>query len=682
MRTVAPTTLHRRQIKRGNPNEKERAETRLVSRLKMSHLDDLPKREGNRRIQEQSESAFQMGISECGEFVVQSECRHDYGTDYFIEAGAAGSMTNVTVHVQLKGTARSKNSDGSVSLSINRKNLNYLAMQPGSIFVCYHTPSRRLLVRRVDDVFREYEHSCSRWTNQKTVTVKFKDEFDQGIQRTLKEFVFACAKAARDHRLHFATHPPENISSFLEEGAIDLPVPADQAQAERILVGLYDGGRDRTISRSFDKFRAILGTSNGKFMLAYMAEINLGINGRECNKSRIADGIEMIRKTVNDGLFSPGSLLYCVGNGWLALDDYEKARDAYNSALFLLDHINASDVAAQCYKNLGSAMEKLNKPEKACALYTQALELDPTLPEAHFALALWHIRNSTNLDRSLKHLDAIVWSANSAGTSPSVQGWRAEILFKQGKIDEAFRDIRTLMGDGDKLVWVWPWCIRLVAMYGRSAFDSAQASIQFWDAYLRIFPDDLFAQRERLLCVWFVHANGGQTECDYGGFIQAVADIVTSGVPNPAFLWDRAGHWAQDEEDWVEAEKCYRKAYELSPAEYGYCLGTALNFLGQYAEALPMLLLQAEKHQPDAMSWFQVAIAREGTGDVDGCITAYKRALQLDEDYDLAWFNLGSVYWNSQNPQAAISTWKKALRRFPTHQLSSKLQKDFPNLGT
>ena len=102
--------------------------------------------------------------------------------------------------------------------------------------------------------------------------------------------------------------------------------------------------------------------------------------------------------------------------------------------------------------------------------------------------------------------------------------------------------------------------------------------------------------------------------------------------------------------------------------------------LGRFEEALPILLPQAKEHQPDAMSWFQVAVARKGTGDIAGCINAYKRALQLDQKYDLAWFNLGGVYWNSQNKADAIATWQEAIRRFPTHRLSSKLQRDFPIL--
>ena len=648
----------------------------------MSQLDDLPKRDGNHRIEEQSRTAFRAAVSECGEFLVQSEDELDYGTDFQIEVDDAGAMTNVRVHVQLKGTGREINADGSISLSIERTNLNYLLMQPHSIFVCCHEPSKRLLVRRADDVFRQYEHSGKPWDDQETITVRFKDHFDRDFQRALKNHVIASAKSARDHRLDFTVHPSENLSAFPEQRVIDLPVPADRKQAEEILTELYDRGHDRTISQSFDKFRAILGPSNRKFMLAYMAEINLGVNGKECDKSRIADGIKVLRNAVNDGELTQGSLLYCVGNGWFAIGEYEKARDTHNSALVLLEQDKATDLAAQCCKNLGAAMAKLNKPDEAHAFYTRALELKPNLAEAHFALALWYNLKNRDLDRALKHLDAIVWPANSAGTLPSVLGWRAEIFFKQGRIKEAFRDIHSLLSDGDTLAWVWPWCARLVATYGRTSLDAIQSTFQFWDAYLRRFDDHVLAQRERLLCIWRMQANGGQTVCDYDGFKQAVADVVAGGVPDPAFLWDRTGHWAQDDKNWSEAEECYRKAFELSPVEYGYCLGTALNFLGKHAEALPILLPQAEEHQPDAMSWFQVAVAREGTGDVEGCINAYERTLQLDENYDLAWFNLGGIYCNSQNKAEALTIWQEAIRRFPTHPLSLKLQRDFPVLLT
>ncbi len=644
----------------------------------MSHLDDLPKRDSAHRMEDRSKVAFRAAVSAAEEFVIQSdEC--DYGTDFVIEAVDAGKMTNVRVHVQLKATNRDANTDGSISVSVTRTNINYLLVQPGSIFVCYHAPTEQLLVCRVDDVVRQYEHGGKDPYDQQSLTVRFRETFDEDFQQSLKEFVVAAARGERDRRLNLATKPPETLSIVQEEGAIDLPVPADPKQAGMVLVELYDAGHDRAISQSFDKFRAVLGSSDETFLLAYMAEINLGVNGMECDETRIREGIDALSNAVDGNRLSRGSTLYCVGNGWAALKEYEKARDAYSAALSLLSE--SPRVAAQCYKNLGTTMEELNDLDAARALYERALELDPNLAEAHFALGLWHYRHTdADLDLALEHFDEIVWRKGSAVTSPPVQGWRAEILFKQQRLEEAFRELRTLLHAEPRPPWIRPWCARLVATYGRSSVGAARFAASFWGAYVKEFADDLPAKKEMLRCIYDLLESGENTGWNYERFRQTVEIMAADGDPDAAFLWDRVGHWAQAAGDWAEAEKCYRRAFELSPNRYGYCLGTALNFLRRFDDAIDVLLPQALEHQPDAKSWFQVAVAYEGIGNVQGCIDAYKQALALDEDYDLAWFNLGGVHWDSGNETAAVSTWREAIRRFPTHPLAVKLRKDLPQL--
>ena len=174
--------------------------------------------------------------------------------------------------------------------------------------------------------------------------------------------------------------------------------------------------------------------------------------------------------------------------------------------------------------------------------------------------------------------------------------------------------------------------------------------------------------------------SGESTDVDFKGFLAAAKSLIKLGDPDPAFLWDRVGHWAQYEDDWPEAEKAYRKAYELEPDQYGYCLGTALNSRKKYAEALPILLKEAEQLQSDAMSWFQVAISREGTGDIDGCISAYEKALKLDPDYALAWYNLGGIHWNRGDIQKAVSVWSVAAARFPVGPEADQLREILPDL--
>lgn len=644
----------------------------------MSHFDDLPRRHLSHRVEDRSKTAFCAAISECDDFIIQSDER-DYGTDFVIEAVDAGKPTNVRVHVQVKGTNCNARANGSVGMSVARSNVNYLLMQPGSIFICHHAPTKRLLVRRADEIVREYQGRGDDWGHQQTVTVTFEEVFDRGFQRSLKEYVVACARGERDRRLNLAIRPPSTLSIVREEGAIDLPVPANPTQARRVLTELYKSGQDRTISLSFDKFRAILGTSDQAFLQAYMAEINLGINGLEFDDIRVREGIDAFGSAMDEGQQSQGVMLYAIGNAWLALREYRKARDAYNSALCLLDEL--SRVAAQCCKNLGATLARLQQHDAARSLYERALDIDGDLGEAHFALALWHHQNKAgDPARALEHLDAIIWSRDSAGTQSAVQGWRAAILFEQRRTAEAIREVRALLAAAQRLEWVWPWCARLVAMHGRSSTEAARFGMSFWRMYLREFVDDGRAREQMLLCVYFLYDSGESTGWDYDRFKHEVETTIREGDADAAFLWDRVGHWAQSAGDWLEAERCYRRAFEISPNSYGYCLGTALNFLQKYEEAVTILLPQATRHQPDAMSWFQLAIARKGTGDIRGCVDAYERALALDDDYDLAWFNLGGVYWNSGDVAAAASTWKEAIRRFPAHALSARLRRDLPHL--
>lgn len=120
----------------------------------MSSFDYLPKRDHNHTLEDQAESAFQALISQSPNFVCQRSDRKDYGTDFQIEVIVAGQATNVRLHVQLKGTERTLNADGSLSISVDRTNLNYLIAQPYSFYVAYHAPTKSLRVSFVEAVLR------------------------------------------------------------------------------------------------------------------------------------------------------------------------------------------------------------------------------------------------------------------------------------------------------------------------------------------------------------------------------------------------------------------------------------------------------------------------------------------------------------------------------------------------
>jgi len=300
--------------------------------------------------------------------------------------------------------------------------------------------------------------------------------------------------------------------------------------------------------------------------------------------------------------------------------------------------------------------------------------------EAHMALAMAE-RDAGNLESSLEHFDQVIWSVDDALPTLAARGHRLEVYFRLGMTDKAFDDIAVLMPHAPRHLWILPWCARLVFSYARTSDASIGKAIRFWESYLRVAPKDSNAQEERIKCLAYAKMHGQPVLINFAQYeAQVAACIVEDSSVDAAHLWDRVGHWAQIDGDWETAERYYRKAYDLEPDRYGYCLGTALNFLKRFVESLPILLEQATKHQPDALSWFQVAIAREGTRDIEGCKVAYRRALELDPDYAAAMFNLGGILWNSGDKHGAIAVWSKALGQFPNDPLAERLRREFSPL--
>jgi tetratricopeptide (TPR) repeat protein len=642
----------------------------------MGSINDFPERDDTHDTGFAAELAFESAIDASPFFLVQRKDRHDYGTDFQVEARDGRMMTNFRLHVQLKGTTSLPNSDGSVSVTVDRRNLNYLLAQPDALYVCFHTPSMRLFVREATDVFREYEHRSPEWRDQDELTVRFRDLFDHHYQRRIHEHLLADGKSVRDRRLEWTVTPPDRVPNMVESYVPLVEVPTDPARASRILEQLYNSGHDAAISKSFDRFAAVLAANPASMLYAHMSEINLGINGQPCNEERIRSGIQLMQRQLDDRIVEPGTSLYCQGNGWLALREFEKAREAYAAAFVLLDRPELAGCAAQCSKNMGNVMEQLGKPEIAVALYERALEIDPDLGEAHFALAQFY-RRQKKTDLALRHLDAIFPHNNSSITRSSIQGWRVGLLIESGDIDGAFREIQSLTVPPVLEKWIWPYCAGQVAGIGRNSPRAARSAIAFWRSYLRSSPNHLAAEWQLLMCHWFLHQEGISVDMNFEKFKAAVMKLIDGKIADPAFLWDRIGHWAQTDRDWENAAEAFKTAYELKPERYGYCYGTALNFLGRFAQALPILTIQAERYQPDAMSWFQVGAARGETGDLDGSIEAYQKAIELDENYALARFNLGGMYWNRKDVSSAARTWREAIRRFPNHDQAKRICKQY-----
>lgn len=643
------------------------------SGVPMNGLDDLPKRGPARNIDAKAANAFRNAISSVGLFQIQVD-QADFGTDYQLEAFDGSRVTNFRVHAQVKGSTGDANADGSVSVSVQRSNLNYLLAQPNSIYVCLHLPTDRLMAAYADEVYHAYEAKGRDTGAQESITVRFRAAFDQSFQEKLSARVLASGRSGRDDRLQWGVTPPDQLPTRIHEAVPLLEVPSDPTTAHTVLCELLDAGQDAVISRAFDRFAAVLSGSDPVAILpAYLAEINLGVTEQPFDAARVQDGLRLLRDAEKN--LEATSYHYCVGNGFFALKMLDEARDAYVRAQICADESGELGVSAQASKNLGSVMEKLGHLDAARICYERALELNPLLPEAHWALGLWYGRIGNDPERALDHLEQVVGSHGGQTRVAALSGWKASFLFETGREREAFTELNNLLSLASDSDWTWPWAARLVAIHGKSSLPSANRALRFWNLYLARYPGHVGARTERVLTLWKLRCEGEALDVTLQDYRNEIVELVeaTESHNQRAFLWDRLGHWAQWGDDWSAAAEAYRKAYAIAPNLYGYCLGTALNFLGEYGEALPILQPHAEEHESDAMSWFQVGIAQDGLGNHLIAADAFKKAIDLDENYDQAWFNLGGMLWSAGQNKEAIAIWREAVRRFPDHELVERL---------
>lgn len=627
-------------------------------------FDKLPKRPQQHKTESKAVNALRLQLS--NQLFLEQSCsdEKDYGTDIHIEVMTSDHATNIRIHTQLKGTDGNLNNGGSLSISnIDIANVNYLFRQPHSLYIGYHVPSEKLFFKVVEDLIRDLEHTNPEWRQQDTITVRFRDLFTLEAQTTFHQRVIANAKTRDQDRLNLLNMPPENLLGMMEKYVPNIDVPNDKQLALVYLQELYDEGHDAIISKAYNQFTAILDQEDiQEFGLVYLAEINLAVCHLPYSKNVIQQAILVFESQNTNSKIELSSHYYNLGNAYLGLKNYSNARRYFIISLIKFSEGNA--FKAKCHKNLGSCYQEMGRPRKAFQHYQLAIALSPQLVEAHFSLGIWHLHENNFLE-ALDHLDKVSISDNKYLKPTTLQGWRADVLFNLGEYRSAFREINSLLLEAEKEQWIWSWCYQLIVKYRSEGTYYYQYALMFWEKFIKYFPDMFQGHYYKILAIFRLKQLGNPNQYTFDSFKELISIYAVEHVEDVSFLWDRAGHWAQDDGDWINAVNCYQKAYEKEPNGYGYCLAVSLINIEKYQEAISILENSSLDHEIDCLYFNQLAFAKIQVGDLDGAIGNYWQSVDIEPDYHFPWFELAGCYINAGQYSEARLYFEYAITNFP-----------------
>ena len=479
----------------------------------------------------------------------------------------------------------------------------------------------------------------------------------------LNEFV-RCFK--KEHS--FPPIKPSSISSPIN-ASYNPTLPATADDTLQLLHQLYERQDELVIQSLSEQCEQNYGTNPKIMNILYANEVNLGINDFPFSKERVSRAIDFWLDLYQSLPANAAVLTYNLGNAYLALKRYDSAIAKYKSCLSLKEN------HPECWKNLAGAYLEKGQNELAISCLKRALAYNPQLWEALYSLATIAITEEKDYDSALDYLNRIRLIGIPLPKLSDIFGWMAIAFKEKGKLEQSVAKIEDALMLNPDVDWAWKSAGRIYSLlrnYNQSWLNFAN---YFWDRFLSKYPYIAEAWYEKGFICWFIRnkeEKDGYAEKALTAFLEA----VKLGIETDGLVWDRIGHLYQEKSNLVEAEKAFQKAASLNEKEFGYCYGVSLISIDRYGEALPLVLAQAEKYHKDHKSWFQVGICYEKINEPEKAISAYKRAIELCKDYPEAWFNLGRFFWNSGMFIEAKEVWKEAINRFPDSDLS-KNAKEF-----
>jgi len=502
--------------------------------------------------------------------------------------------------------------------------------------------------RFLDEIEKRYFHHCKEITDSRQLEEQVKQSFLQEFMRCFR-------------KVHLM--PPQEVPAtiYAVPTSSTPALPKNKNETYALIQDYYAAGDDLSIHRLAPQCETNFNQSLRIMNLIFMAEVNLGMNGGPADKERLRRAVAFWDRDESRRRWASCSLDFNRGNAFRVLGSISDAERLYRAAL------KQKPDFAKCWKNLGRLSQLKGDVPAAHKCYEEALQHDPKLFEALYALAVLSIQEVSDPQKALSLLNRISLSERTSEHIAAVQGWKALANLQLGDYAKGIANIEEALQTSPKAKWAWSIAGRLYALIRRHDQRFSEHAALFWERFLDRYPGNPQAWAEFGYTLWSLR-DGDKWLTLRKQALDAFQKAIELGLDDDGLAWDRIGHIHQEQDNWVEAEKAYRKATERNPTAFGYCLGVSLIFLGRYEEALPWVLKAAQRHQPDAMSWFQVGVCKEGLEQSMEAKKAYAKAIHLDKDYPQAWFKLGGIYWNEADFRRASLVWKKAIAKFPDYE--------------
>jgi tetratricopeptide (TPR) repeat protein len=460
-----------------------------------------------------------------------------------------------------------------------------------------------------------------------------------------------------------------------KDGANTIELPSNKNEILTLLKELYSKGKDSEIHHIAGKIEKLYPEEKEIMAYVYMSEINLGINKyNNISFERLNRAIDYWENEDSKNVCPYDYLRnYNLGNAYSSLKKYKEAIEKYNLALIDKPHY------PPCLKNLGSVYYELDNQDKAIYYLENALKYDPTLMEGLLTLGSILIRKGDYL-KSLSYLNTISMETLSSAQRACIYNLKATAYYKTNSLEMAIANIEDSIYLNSENEWSWMAGICFYSEMRRSNSSWNSNALKYFLSFIERYPVNSRAWAE-LAYIYLHKKMGSKSRKDeyHEKAKEAFLKSVSFGLTHDGLVYDKIGHLYQDEDDWENAKIYFQKAKEIDYGKFGYCYGVSLISLGECEEALPIVLDSATKYHKDALSWFQVAYCYETMKQFDNAIIAYKKAIELDEKYELAWFNLGGLYWNNNNKTKAKNIWNKAVELFPKNSLCNKVKELLAN---